>query len=192
MIVVPFRATGKSRLPATMRHDLSLAMLGDVLAVAAAVEATRLVTDSNAGGKLARGLGVPVVDDPGLGQGGAVAAALVGVEGVCLIVNSDLPAVTAEDLELLAAPARRGECALVEASDGTTNALALPNGASFESLYGPGSAARFRAHARFLSLHVTQLELPNLIADVDTLEDLERLGDRAGARTRELLALAAG
>jgi 2-phospho-L-lactate/phosphoenolpyruvate guanylyltransferase len=192
MIVVPFRATGKSRLPATMRRDLSLAMLGDVLAVAAAVGATRLVTDSDAGGKLARKLGVQVVDDPGLGQGAAVAAALAGVEGVCVIVNSDLPAVTLEDLELLAAPARRGGCALVEASDGTTNALALPSGANFESLYGPGSAARFRAHATSLALPVTQLELPNLIADVDTLEDLERLVERAGARTRELLALAVG
>jgi 2-phospho-L-lactate guanylyltransferase len=191
MIVVPFRATGKSRLPEGLRYELSLAMLGDVLAAAAAVAQTRLVTDSDTGREVAGELDVEVVADPGAGQGAAVAAALAGIDGACLVVNSDLPAVTKEDLELLAAPARRGELGLIEASDGTTNALGLPSAASFASLYGPGSAARFRAHASSLHLPVAELDLPNLVDDVDTLEDLERISDRVGRRTRRVLALAA-
>ncbi len=191
MIVVPYRASGKSRLPHDIRHGLSLAMLGDVLTTAVAVGTTYLVTDSDPGREFASKLGVRVIADPGLGQGSAVAAALAGVEGVRLVINADVPAVTPHDLELLAAPARRGAFVLVEASDGTTNALAVPYGASFVALYGPGSAARFRAHATTLSLPVTTLNLPNLADDVDTLADLERIGERAGARTRDLLALAA-
>ena len=148
MIVVPFRAAGKSRLPNEVRHDLSLAMLGDVLAVATALDDTTLVTgDDDPSCRLARELGAHLVVDPGLGQGQAVAAALSGVDGPCLVVNSDLPAVTSSDLAELAAPTLRGEFGIVEARDGTTNALALPTAESFAALYGAGSAARFRAHA---------------------------------------------
>jgi 2-phospho-L-lactate guanylyltransferase (CobY/MobA/RfbA family) len=107
-----------------------------------------------------------------------------------VVLNSDLPAVTQADIERLAATALRGEFGVVEARDGTTNALALPSAASFAPLYGPGSATRFRAHATRLSLTVAELAIPNLIDDVDTLEDLERLGERVGPRTRQLLALA--
>ncbi|MBA2293862.1 MAG: hypothetical protein H0W16_01890, partial [Actinobacteria bacterium] len=57
----------------------------------------------------------------------------------------------------------------------------------FQPLYGPGSAARFRAHGRALALPVEDLALGNLVCDVDTLADLERLGPRPGARTRALL-----
>jgi 2-phospho-L-lactate guanylyltransferase len=190
MIVVPFKASGKSRLPSAIRHDLSLAMLGDVLTAAIAFGDIHLVTDSDAACELATELGVSLVADPGNGQGAAVATALVGIDGPCLVVNSDLPAVTADDLELLATPAGRGEFGLVEAADGTTNALALPYAASFESLYGAGSAARFETHAAALSLRVDRLFAPNLVDDVDTLEDLERIRGRVGERTRRLLALA--
>ena len=42
--VVPFRAGGKSRLPAAIRVEVALAMLGDVLEAATAFGPTRLVT----------------------------------------------------------------------------------------------------------------------------------------------------
>jgi hypothetical protein len=76
-----------------------------------------------------------------------------------------------------------GGIAIVEARDGTTNALGLSSPRLFADLYGPGSAARFRAHAPS-----TSVAIPNLVDDVDTLEDLERLADHVGRRTGEALA----
>ena len=47
--------------------------------------------------------------------------------------------------------------ALVEAADGTTNALSLPDPSVFAPLYGPGSADRFRAHAPFATVAIPEL-----------------------------------
>ena len=122
-VVVPFRSGGKSRLPAAVRVDLALAMLGDVLEAAAAHAGhVRLVTDDGAAVEIAAVLGVEVIADPGGGQGAAVQAALLGLEGACLVVNADLPCATPAALARLEALAP----ALVAAADGTTNALALP------------------------------------------------------------------
>ena len=66
--------------------------------------------------------------------------------------------------------------------DGTTNAIALRDAADFAPLYGPGSAARFKAQ-----LEATPLDLPGIRDDVDTWEDLERVRDRLGQNTREYL-----
>jgi 2-phospho-L-lactate guanylyltransferase len=186
-VVVPFRSGGKSRLPAGLRVEVALAMLGDVLeAAAGAGERVRLVTDDAAAALVAGDLGVEVVDDPGGGQGPAVQAALAGVDGVCLVVNADVPRVRPSDLTALAIPPRGGAVALVAAPDGTTNALGLPYAEVFQPLYGPGSAGQFRAHASALGLVLHDLALPNLQDDVDTMDDLRRIGPRAGARTRAL------
>jgi len=176
-IVVPFRSGGKSRLPAELRVEVALAMLHDVLEAAVGHGGrVRLVTDDAAAALIAAALGVEVVDDPGGGQGAAVQAALLGIEGVCLVVNADLPRVRASDLAALAAPPVLGAIAIVAAGDGTTNALGLPFGEAFAPLYGPGSAARFRAHAATLGVDARDLDLPNLVHDVDTTADLERAG----------------
>jgi 2-phospho-L-lactate guanylyltransferase (CobY/MobA/RfbA family) len=107
-------------------------------------------------------------------QSSAVAAALRGVHGPVAILNADLPCATRADVERLLAASP----ALVAAADGTTNALALTDPGSFRPLYGPGSAERFAA------LGLALVAIPNLVDDVDTLADLERLVDRAGPRTR--------
>jgi 2-phospho-L-lactate guanylyltransferase (CobY/MobA/RfbA family) len=117
----------------------------------------------------------------------AVASALWGVEGVCLVVNADVPRVRPSDLGALAVPPRLGALAVVEAVDGTTNALGLPLAEAFRPLYGPGSGGRFRAHAEALGLMCAGLGLPNLVEDVDTLADLERIGPHGGPRTRAML-----
>src|SRR5437867_5870645 len=188
-IVVPFRGTnGKSRLPAELRGPLALAMLGDVLAACTAAGETTLVTDDPAAAALADELGARVAEDPGGGQGAAVAAALAGLEGAALVVNADLPCVAVDDLRAFAAPAEGGALALVEAADGTTNALALPATAAFAPLYGPGSAGRYREHARTRGLAVVASSIPNLVDDVDNAADLRRVGLRAGPRTRAILA----
>jgi len=186
-LIVPFAgAAGKTRLdaPAPVRREISLAMLGDVLEAAVAVGETIVATTDMDGVALARTLGASVADDPGGGQGAAVEAALAGVDGPVLIVNADLPCATAVDLSRLAAV---DGLALVEARDGTTNALALPGVDAFAPLYGAGSAARFRAHAEARGLDAVSVSLENLVDDVDTLDDLRRLAARLGPRTRACL-----
>jgi 2-phospho-L-lactate guanylyltransferase len=186
-IVVPYRANGKSRLPEPVRADLALAMLGDVLAACAAGAPTTLVSDDPAAVELAADLGVDTLGDPGGGQGGAVAAALARLEGPVLVVNADLPCAGPADLRTLAEVAEAGAVGIVEAEDGTTNALALPDASGFAPLYGPGSADRFREHAREQGLDCVGAALPNLADDVDTLDDLLRVGLRAGPRTQVAL-----
>lgn len=186
-VVVPFRSGGKSRLPEELRVEVALAMLGDVLEAATGyADRVRLVTDDDAAAVVAEALAVEVVADPGAGQGAAVLAALAGIDGVCLVVNADVPRLRPSDLTALAIPPQGGAVAIVAASDGTTNALGLPYAEVFRPLYGPGSAAQFRAHASALGLVHHDLGLPNLQDDVDTLDDLDRVGRRAGSRTRAL------
>ena len=124
--------------------------------------------------------GVDLVTDPGDGLGAAVAAGLALVAGHALVVNADLPCATPAALATLA----RAGLALVEADDGTTNALSLPDPHAFAPVYGPGSAARFRAHAPFRTISI-----PELRADVDADDDLEQLSACVGPRTRALLAV---
>ncbi len=177
-IVIPYRGDAKRRLPAPIRAAAAVAMLGDVVAAALEVGPVIVVTDD----PTVVPLGAEVVDDPGGGLGAAVAAGLAGVDGHVLIVNADLPSATPAALSALA----RAGLALVEAEDGTTNALSLPDPSVFIPLYGPGSADRFRAHAPFATAAI-----PELQEDVDSASDLERLASRLGPRTRGLLAVTA-
>ena len=187
-IVVPFRgASAKQRLdfPDEIRSKLALAMLGDVLTACAATWRTLLVTNDAEARTLADELEVEVVDDPGEGQGQAVAAALERVgDGPVLVVNADLPCVVPHDLRTLAGAAELGALGLVEAEDGTTNALSLPDASFFAPLYGAHSAGRFRDHAQAQGITAVAATIPNLADDVDTLEDLARIGFRAGPRTQ--------
>ena len=177
-IVIPYRGDAKRRLGSSRRAALALAMLGDVVEAAVQVGRVLVVTDDAS----VVPPGVEVVDDPGRGLAAAVAAALECVDGHALVVNADLPAATSDALRRLADAGP----ALVEAADGTTNALSLPDPSAFAPLYGPGSADRFRAHAGLATVRIPELEL-----DVDSDADLERLGARLGQRTRALLAVPA-
>jgi len=187
-IVVPFRGeSAKQRLEASdeIRSKLALAMLGDVLTACVATGRTLLVTGDADARVLAAEIGAEVVDDPGGGQGPAVAAALERAEdGPVIVLNADLPCVVPHDLRTLAGAAELGALGLVEAEDGTTNALALPRASLFAPLYGAGSADRFRKHAESQGVTAVAAAIPNLADDVDTLEDLARIGFRAGPRTQ--------
>jgi 2-phospho-L-lactate guanylyltransferase len=191
-VVIPFAGVeGKTRLHASrrLRRELSLAMLADVLAAACTVGDARVVTSDPEGAALARESGAGVLDDPGSGQGAAVQAALRGLEpGAILIVNADVPCVVPNDLRALLAATPAGGVALVEALDGTTNALSIPAPEAFAPLYGRDSAARFRAHAESLGLQPVSVAVPNLADDVDTLEDVQRLQLRLGPRSQACLA----
>jgi 2-phospho-L-lactate guanylyltransferase len=192
-VVIPFAGVeGKTRLDASrrLRRELSLAMLGDVLAAALAVGHPRVVTSDDDGSTFAREAGAELVADPGEGQGPAVVAALAGLEpGATLIVNADVPCVVPADLRALLAATPADGLALVEALDGTTNALSIPAPGVFAPLYGRDSAARFRAHATSLGLQPVSVAIPNLADDVDTLDDLRRLHLRLGPRSQACLAM---
>jgi 2-phospho-L-lactate/phosphoenolpyruvate guanylyltransferase len=190
-VVIPFAgAEGKTRLHSSslIRRLLAQAMFSDVLAACLAVGHTRVVTPDDAAADTARQAGAEVVADPGGGQGAAVQAGLAGVEpdGI-LVVNADVPCVVPHDLRTLLAATPAGCLALVEARDGTTNALGLQSAADFAPLYGPRSSDRFRAHAASLGLQAVSVVVPNLADDVDTMEDLTRLQLRAGPRTQACL-----
>ena len=192
-VVVPFAGTeGKTRLDTSRstRRELSLAMLADVLAATAVLGRTLVVTADVDGGAVADEAGAEAVADPGGGQGVAVAAALeLAADEQVLVVNADLPCVVPVDLRALLAAIPAHGLALVEALDGTTNALGLSAPEVFAPLYGPDSASRFRA----LPVEAVAVVVPNLAEDVDTLEDLERLQPRCGPRTQAALAaLSAG
>jgi 2-phospho-L-lactate guanylyltransferase len=182
---------GKTRLHASsrLRREFSLAMLGDVLSAARVVGDVRVVTADADGAAVANEADAAVLDDPGRGQGAAVQAALSGLDpGAILIVNADVPCVVPDDLRALLAATPTGGIALAEARDGTTNALSVATPEAFAPLYGPGSAARFRAHAESLGVTSVSVAVPNLVDDVDTLEDLQRLQLRVGPRSQACLS----
>ena len=173
-LVVPFRgAEGKSRLelPTTAaRAALVRAMLADVVGACLAVGPTFVVTPDEAE------LGEAV-------RAGLDAAFAARGPGPVLVVNADLPCAQARDLLALAGAVPDGGLALTAAAEGTTNALALSSVDVFVPLYGPGSAARFAALAT-----TRVVDSPNLMDDVDTVADLERLVGRLGAHTRSVPA----
>jgi 2-phospho-L-lactate guanylyltransferase len=185
-IVVPFRGSDpKQRLAVDdpARRALAAAMLADVVAAASVVGDVLVVAPG--------GATVPprvrLVDDPRRGQGAAVQAGLAagsatGAPAPYLVVNADLPCAGPRDLLALAGAVPDDGLALVGATDGTTNALAFSDPSLFEPLYGPGSADRFAALGPS-----TLLDAPNLVDDVDTLDDLARLADRVGEHTRRVL-----
>ncbi len=177
-VVIPYRGDAKRRVSPGLRAAVAVAMLGDVVEVALDVGHVLVVTND----ATVVPAGVEVVDDPGDGLGAAVLAALGRIDGHALVVNADLPASTPAALRRLATAG----LALVEARDGSTNALSLPHVALFSPLYGPRSADRFRAHAPFATMRIPELEI-----DVDTDADLERIGMPVGPRTRALLAVPA-
>jgi len=191
-VVIPYAgAEGKTRLHSSrrIRRTLAQAMFCDVLAACLAIGRTRVVTPDDEAAGAAFDSGAEAIADPGGGQGAAVQAGLEGVEvdGI-LIVNADVPCVVPQDLRSLLAATPAGSFALVEALDGTTNALSLPSAEAFAPLYGPSSSDRFRAHAASLGLEAVSVVLPNLVDDVDTMDDLTRLQLRAGPRTQACLA----
>ena len=191
-VVIPFAgAEGKTRLhsSARIRRALAHAMFCDVLAACLAVGRTRVVTPDEEAAAASLDAGAEAVGDPGGGQGAAVRAGLEDVEaGGILVVNADVPCVVPHDLRALLAATPAGCIALVEALDGTTNALSLPSADAFAPLYGRSSSDRFRRHAESLGIEAVSVALPNLADDVDTMDDLTRLQLRAGPRTQACLA----
>jgi 2-phospho-L-lactate guanylyltransferase len=181
-VVVPFRATSAKRrlegLTEETRVELAHRMLATVIEAAVAVGPTVLVTEESAiwAREIAVEHGTEVVDDPGGGQGPAVAAGLLAIEEwPAVVANADLPELQPRDLLALLGAMPVDGIAIAPAPDGTTNAIALAKPGLFEPLYGPGSAARFLAHAAERGVEAVELEIPGIARDVDTPAELAQL-----------------
>jgi len=172
---------GKNRLSPVLdeiaRSDLVRAMLAHVVS---AIEAARNVDTLCLVGASRHGLPetLPLLDDPGQGLNPAIASAfneaLAGGATRVLIVHGDLPRISTQDVELLAAAAP-GSLAIAPDRHGRgTNALSLPlpEARDFTFAFGTDSFARHRAEAERLGLTIETIHSHGLAHDIDEPADL--------------------
>lgn len=188
-------AKSRIQLPQRVRAELALAMALDT---AAAVRACSLVRTVWAvcGEDTARSFedaGCRVLVDPRSGQlNGALAAARDRVlaedpEASFASVVADLPALSPEDLTQALTQAGEHAFSFVADAAGTgTTLLAARPVARYRPAYGCASAER---HSRLGAVPLRPADASALRADVDTMADLVRRGDRAlGPRTARVLS----
>jgi len=184
--LVPLRdpGHGKTRLRRVLSTDrraaLASAMLDDVVAALRAAAVPRIVIAAGGPGaaEVASTLDVEVVLDPpsvgGLNAALTAAAHRLGPHDELLIVAADLPRLTAADVsavlgsdaEVVVSPTRGG---------GTGGLLRRP-GDRIPTAYGPGSAQRHLDLAAEVGASSATVETCGLAEDVDTEDDLARLG----------------
>lgn len=205
--VVPVKefALAKQRLagtfPPDFRAQLARTMLRDVLEALRASEGLAgivVVTADPEAGLLAREVGARLMVEKeacGLNQAVAEAATRLTGEGRggMLVLPSDIPAVTPEEIgRLLAAHGRDRAVSLVCAHDGQgTNALLATPPDALDFGYGPSSFSTHFAMAMARGIVPRGHDaaaFPRLALDIDTPADVARLGmSSAGRHTRRLL-----
>jgi 2-phospho-L-lactate guanylyltransferase len=180
VVVVPVRSfvVGKRRLEGVLT-DGARSNLGRAMAtrVGEVVESTGLlplfVTADPDVAEWATKSGFPSVADPGEGLNGAARA---GVDWVTrshsrwIVLHSDLPLLTPEDLSSLAAWVHEDLDVIAPSADGGTSALSSRKRITFA--YGPGS---FRSH-------LVQMANPRIAALTGFLHDLDSPLDLASAQ----------
>jgi 2-phospho-L-lactate guanylyltransferase len=188
LAILPVKSFGdaKRRLAPALgsgsRQALAQAMFSDVLASlrrVPGVDSVAVVTADPVAEEAARGERVRVLRDSA--QAGQSAAALIGIrEAVArgfervLLVPGDTPLLDpGEVAELLA---RSDAVSIVPDRHGTgTNALVLSPPDAIEPSFGPGSRDRHVAAAADAGLPHAVEEVPSLMLDVDTGDDLAAL-----------------
>lgn len=205
--VVPVKdfALAKQRLagafPPAFRAELARAMLRDVLTALHASDGLAgivVVTADPAAGLLAGEFGARLMFEKeacGLNPAVTDAARRLASErrGGVLVLPSDIPAVTPEEIgRLLAAHGRGPAVSLVRAHDGQgTNALLASPPDLLDFAYGPSSfSVHFAAAVAggIVPRGYDATEFPRLALDVDTPEDVAKLGLLgAASHTRHLL-----
>lgn len=194
-VIVPVKSLvdGKSRLadvlsPERRRH-FNETVLGHVMKVAReGFEAERLLIVSGCAEtrRFADARGATAIDEPGGGGlnqavGHARDHALAhGAERI-LIISSDLPLVTADEIRPVHAHARDDATAVIcRDRHGTgTNALLLTRADGFRFAFGDGSAEAHRIEAVRRGLTAIAMDIVGIGFDVDTPTDLEMLAKRA-------------
>ena len=97
-----------------------------------------------------------------------------------LILPTDIPNLTAEDVRAVASPHGAGPQIIIAPSrDGGTNALFLQPAQAIPFAFGKGSFARHRRLAEEAGIPVRVVESASLLFDIDLPEDYENVG-RAG------------
>jgi 2-phospho-L-lactate guanylyltransferase len=206
LAILPVKSFGAAKqrladaLGAGPRQALAQAMFSDVLASLGRVDgldAVVVVTADPAAEAVARAEGVVVLPDPA--QGGQSAATSIGIayalaEGFerALLVPGDTPLLDpAEVAALLGAPR---PVSIVPDRHGTgTNGLVLTPPDAIAPSFGPGSLKRHVAAAEATGASPAVAEVPTLMLDVDTGDDLSALraalAERRGGApaTREAL-----
>ncbi|MFM8828605.1 MAG: 2-phospho-L-lactate guanylyltransferase [Actinomycetota bacterium] len=203
--VVPVKRLGYAlgRLARTLdrseRRVLQSAMLGDVLAALSG--STRLgeivvVTSDARARAVAESVGARTVadHDPPQGINAAVSLGIAALDSrSALVVVSDLPLITAADVDHLIGAAPDGDAAvLARSEDGTgTNAMLLTPPDALVPQLGPDSLIHHRAQAAALGVPVEVVHHPGIALDVDTPDDLAELVRREaeGATGRALVRL---
>lgn len=181
------------------RRVLQSAMLGDVLSAlagSARLGEIVVVTSDPRARAVAESIGARTVPDhdPPRGINAAVTRGLEALDArSALVVVSDLPLITAADIDHLIGAAPEGDAVvLARSADGTgTNAMLItPPGAVTPEL-GPGSLARHLAQASALGITAEVVDHPGIALDVDTPDDLAELARRGpgGATGRALARL---
>lgn len=196
--VVPLRSPGdgKSRLSPGLdrgaRADLAAAMVADVVAAlrGAAVDRVVVAASDAAAAAVAAALDVDVLLDPpgagGLDAAIAHASAVLAPDGDLLVVQADLPALTAADVDAVVTTA--AAVVIAPTRDGGTGALLRRPAACIPTAFGADSAAAHRDLARAAGLEPTVLELPGFATDVDVWADLVAVDADAGPATRAFLS----
>jgi len=185
-----------SALDADDRRALVLAMLDDVLrAIRAAHDGTLLVvTPDDDVSPVAASYSAELLRDRGEGTNAAIVDALasgtVRNSDAVIVIQGDLPqllpahvSAIAHALAALESPA----AVLVPNEDGGTSGLALCPPSAMPTAFGPNSGAGHRDSAATSSVTLEELAIAELASDVDTIEDLERVGRSAGPATSALL-----
>lgn len=186
MILVPVKrldlAKSRIALPPEHRRRVACVLALHTLRTAAAAiggDSLTVVTADNEVGRLATALGAHVVDETihdlnsALEQGLDEVARAWPARRVAVLV-SDLPQVTGRDIQWLA----RESCAsggprhVADMTGTGTTALLLSTPKRPPMMFGPGSAERFRS-AGCAPLRTAPT---GLRSDLDTLDDLHRLG----------------
>lgn len=177
MVLVPVKAFigAKARLapaldPAT-RAALARRMAERVLAAAAPLPVAVVCDDAEVAA-WARAHGATVVDEPGRGLNGAVAAGVAFLEAAgateVVVAHADLPAAR----DLVAVTGFAGITLVPDRRRDGTNVVCVPSGSGFRFAYGAGSFRRHRAEAARSGLAWRVVDAPALAWDVDLPSDL--------------------
>lgn len=172
---------GKLRLAGSLSAAQRSALVGAMLThVVRSARAARNIDTVCLVGKSRHGLPVdlPLLVEAESGLNPALQGALseLAARGAnrVVILHGDLPQLSVQDCELLAAAAPGALAIAPDRHDTGTNALSLPlpEAAGFVFAFGPDSYARHHAEADRLGLPIETIRSPGLARDIDEPDDL--------------------
>ncbi len=188
--IKPFRRA-KRRLAAVLtprqRTQLARAMAQRTLAAlrsARGIDRVYALCADRGSTALARRCGAIPLHDDGRGslsrRIGSAIDTLAGTGAAAVMyVASDLPDVSAADIDHLLAQHRGGLSLVAAARDGGTNALLCDLPRTLPFAFGPGSAARHLSRARQAGVAVRRVHSAALAHDLDTVADLTAHAQRS-------------